>query len=388
MYGTPIGTLYESGDRFGMTFDQDYIAASPPPVLSLAFLNTRGRPRAPTNTSVRIIPFFANLLPEPNSRLRHYLAAQSDVDERDNMALLDAFGGDLPGAVTMTRGEWDVPRRFQRTSARSRRALRFSLGGVQMKFSVRRVGESFILPADGVGGTHILKLPEPGKPDLAENEAAMMRFAAQCGIEVPAVQLVSAKSVQGLPDDFSNFRGSAYVIERFDRSPHGPIHAEDFAQILETNPEDKYERTSFDNLMHLCAIVGDDDLAEFVRRLVFTIAIANADAHLKNWSMRYIDPYRAALSPAYDYVCTGAYPGYDDFLALPLADTVRWEGITRETFFRAARNARVAQHVVRSALSDMLARITEAWPLLRDDTGSHVRTIVERQLRMPLFKAA
>ena len=74
-------------------------------------------------------------------------------------------------------------------------------------------------------------------------------------------------------------------MERFDRSQGGPIHIEDFAQIMRVHPEDKYERTSFDNLMRVCwAVMGEDALAEFVRRLVFTIAIGNADMHLKNSS--------------------------------------------------------------------------------------------------------
>jgi len=309
-----------------------------------------------------MVPFFANLLPEPNSRLRHYLAAQADVDEHDDMALLDAFSNDLPGAVTLSRGEWEVPERFRRTARQPRRALRFSLGGVQMKFSVQREGDGFVLPPDGTGGTHILKLPDADKPDLPENEAAMMRFAARCGIDVPDVQLIAAKSVAGLPDVFANFEGTAYVIERFDRSPRGAIHIEDFAQVLRSNPEQKYEHTSFDNLMRLCSLIGEESLGEFVRRLVFTIAIANSDTHLKNWSFRYPDRYRAVLSPAYDYVCTAAYRGFDDSLAFPLAGAARWAAITPDSFIRAARNARVAQPVVRSAVTEMLARIAAVWP--------------------------
>lgn len=386
LYGVDIGTLFEADNRYGMTFNERYVETTPPPVLSLSFLNTHGRPSAPKNTSLRLLPFFANLLPEPNSRLRQYLAAQSNVSDRDDMGLLNALGSDLPGAVTLVPDMWE-PEQHRDQTRSDLRPLRFSLGGVQMKFSVCRDGNDFVLPQDGKGGTYILKLPDAGKPDLPQNEAAMMEFAGRCGIAVPNVQLIEASSVRGLPTPFADFKGPAYVIERFDRSPAGRIHIEDFAQITRVNPEDKYERTSFDNVMRVCSILGEHAVAEFVRRLVFTIAIANADMHLKNWSVRYEDRYRATLAPAYDYVCTAAYAGYDDALALPFAGVLQWNAVTLETFLRAARAARVHPHLVKVAVSDIKDRIENAWPDIRRDIPADIRKVVERQLSLPLFKA-
>jgi serine/threonine-protein kinase HipA len=268
--------------------------------------------------------------------------------------------------------------------------LRFSLAGVQMKFSVKKEGDVFELSPDGAGGTHILKLPEAGKPELPENEAAMMRFAAECGIETPSLRLVRREAVRGLPERFADFDGYAYVIQRFDRASDGRrVHVEDFAQILSVHPDDKYERTSFDNLMRICwNVMGDAALAELVRRLVFSIAIANADMHLKNWSVRYANPRVPALAPAYDYVCTAAFAGYDDFLALPLAKTRHWEAVDVHAFLRAARNARVPPRIVQQAVEDTIVRIRDVWPRVRDATPESAKRIVERQLASRLFTAA
>jgi serine/threonine-protein kinase HipA len=388
LYDLPIGTLFEVGDRYGMTFTQEYAESYPPAVLSLSFLGASGRPRSPRNTRLRMLPFFANLLPEPNSTLRRYLSRQAGVNERDDMELLRALGVDLPGAITLKSAEWESQTHLPvRQAIPAARPLRFSLGGVQMKFSVRADGARFVLPPDGVGGTHILKLPEVSKPHLPENEASMMRLAAACGIPVPATKLVTATEVTGLPDRFSSFGGSAYIIERFDRAQIGKVHVEDFAQILRVMPEDKYERNSYDNLMRLCSQVLDEDgLADFVRRLVFTIAISNADMHLKNWSIYYPDRFKPLLSPAYDYVCTAAYPEYDNFLGLPLADTVQWSAITHDTFSRAARNARASARAVKRAVDEMTGTVKTVWMRARGDVPNNIRTVIDRQLEMPLFR--
>ena len=55
-------------------------------------------------------------------------------------------------------------------------------------------------------------------------------------------------------------------------------------------PDDKYSGASYEGLAHLVgALCGDEDLLEFVRRVVFVILSGNTDAHLKNWSLIYPD---------------------------------------------------------------------------------------------------
>jgi serine/threonine-protein kinase HipA len=51
--------------------------------------------------------------------------------------------------------------------------------------------------------------------------------------------------------------------------------------------EDKYKKRSYANIASvLWAETGDKGKFEFVRRLVFSVVIGNADMHLKNWSLR------------------------------------------------------------------------------------------------------
>lgn len=385
-----IGTLFEMNDRYGFAFDEKYRRERPAPILSLSLLNRARQPRAPGTTHMRIPPFFANLLPEPNSRLRTYLAAQNRVDPRDDLGLLRVLGVDLPGAVTLESSDsWEEESPTTRPYVTpTRRVLRFSLAGVQMKFSVRKDGTRYVVPTDGIGGTHILKLPDPAKPDLPENEAAMMRFAAACGIETPPIELVPLDAVDGVPDPFGALRGNAYIIERFDRYEGRRIHIEDFAQIFRVYPDEKYERKSFDEMLGLCyRILGEAAAADFVRRLVFSIAVANADMHLKNWSVRYATPAVPMLAPAYDYVCTAAYSGYDDFLALPLANVRHWAAIRDDTFSAAARNARIHRSLVLAAAHDMRDRIADAWPKTRKHVPTMVHRVIERQLATPFFRA-
>ena len=100
----------------------------------------------------------------------------------------------------------------------------------------------------------------------------------------------------------------AFVIRRFDRSEDGPIHIEDFAQISVRYPHQKYEGLSYRNIATVLGIETSlSDVAEFIRRLVYSTLIGNDDMHLKNWSLIYYDRRNASLSPAYDLLSTIPY---------------------------------------------------------------------------------
>ena len=54
--------------------------------------------------------------------------------------------------------------------------------------------------------------------------------------------------------------------------------------------------------------MGVEALQDFVKRLVFTMAIGNTAMHLKNsGSLIYRDTRTPALAPVYDYLCASAY---------------------------------------------------------------------------------
>ncbi|MCM5555307.1 type II toxin-antitoxin system HipA family toxin [Pleomorphomonas sp. NRK KF1] len=321
LHGRTIGTLTRvAGDRVLFAFNEAYIADPERPTLGLFFKDQAGALRTdfpPVQT--KLPPFFSNLLPE--GPLRRYLADAAGVHSEREFFLLWALGRDLPGAVTVTPADGEAwpPEAMAPHGERhppQSNMLRFSLAGVQLKFSaVAGARGGLTVPASGVGGDAIVKLPSSDFAGVPENEYSMMRLADLIGMDVPRVDLVDIDAIDGLPDGAGRFGGKAFVIERFDRLPGGGrAHIEDFAQVFGVYPDDKYRKAGMRSVARVIAAEGTDaDIREFVRRLTFNTLIGNGDMHLKNWSLIYRDGRTASLAPAYDFVSTVAYIPGDRF---------------------------------------------------------------------------
>src|SRR3546814_325288 len=238
LHGRRIGTIARlDGDRSIFFFDEAYANDPARATLSLAYRDTHGalidQPRA---YQTRIEPFFSNLLPE--GTLRDYLARRAGVKSLREYLLLAQLGADLPGAVTAVPVEgWDTPVEAdgEGIAAEAKHALRFSLAGVQLKFSAVKNqgrGGGLTIPVTGTGGDWIIKLPSARFPDVPENEYAAMLLARRLGIDIPDVDLVPIDSIAGLPEGIHRYGAPAFAIRRFDRSPDGPVHIEDFAQVF------------------------------------------------------------------------------------------------------------------------------------------------------------
>lgn len=136
-------SVAHGGDRTIFTFNEHYAQRLDRPTLSLSFKDAPGGPITDIPaTQRRVAPFFANLLPE--GVLREYLATRAGVHSVREFFLLWVLGQDLPSAVTMAPadGEACPPQtgglRAKGTSQEHEAALRFSLAGVQLKFSAIR----------------------------------------------------------------------------------------------------------------------------------------------------------------------------------------------------------------------------------------------------------
>ncbi len=245
--------------------------------------------------------------------------------------------------------------------------LKFSLAGVQLKFSAIRDSESGLtIPVHGRGGTWITKLPSSTFSLVPENEYTMLAFARRVGIDVPEIGLIDSAEIANIPTGVRTDLGKAMYIERFDRAGDRRIHVEDFAQIFCQYPADKYKNVSYANMLRgIWQTMGQDQTKEFVRRLVFSMAIGNADMHLKNWSVIYPDGRTPKLAPAYDYVSTIAYIP-DDKLALTIARTKEWRQITEDRLERFARRAAVPRGIVLDAAREMVDRVRTELPHLND----------------------
>ncbi len=359
-----VGTITNvDSDHNVFAFDEAYLENPDRPTLSLGFLDGEGgisaSARAP---QVRLPPFFANLLPE--GHLRSYLAARGGVNPVRDFPLLWLLGEDLPGAVVarhsdgMTSAQDDPHEVVSRTVESNPAVLKFSLAGIQLKFSaIREASGGLTIPVHGKNGDWIAKLPSTVYALVPENEYAMLSFARRVGIDVPEAGLLEAAKIGNLPPEVRADLGNALYIKRFDREDGTRVHIEDFAQVFGQYPSDKYRNVTYANMLDgIWRALGDREAAEFVRRLVFSIAIGNADMHLKNWSVIYRDGKSPTLAPAYDYLSTIVYLP-DDKLALTIARTKDWEHISRDRLTAFARRAGVPRGIVLSAAEDMVDRV-------------------------------
>ncbi len=396
LYGQLIGTLTRlPGDRVLFAFTDDYIADESRATHSLSFKDTLGslitdvRP-----TQTRLPVFFANLLPE--GTMREYLAARAGVKPEREFFLMAILGRDLPGALQIRPAgdailldeNVDVSAN-EVESAGAQPMLRFSLAGVQLKFSaVKEATGGLTIPADGVGGSWIVKLPSTKFQDVPENEFSMMELARRVGISVPETALIPINDISGLPAGIDAIGKNAYVVKRFDRAANGErVHIEDFAQVFGVYPERKYDRASYRNIAEVIwTEMGEVGIAEFLRRLVFNILIGNADMHLKNWSLIYPDRRRAALAPAYDFVSTIAYLP-DDRLALTFVDSKQFSSITYDQFERFAAKARLPMKLTLNTVRETVARFAETWRNSQDVLNNeHLRESINRHLQsVPLW---
>ncbi|MYB88553.1 MAG: type II toxin-antitoxin system HipA family toxin [Proteobacteria bacterium] len=392
LYGVPVGTLTRvQGDRTLFTFHDDYIQDENRAVLGLGFKDQFGQLITEfPSYQTRVMPFFSNLLPE--GRMRTYLARLAGVDSKREFFLLWALGGDLSGAITIRSAEgddWPLQTDEGEHDGREHhaRALRFSLAGVQLKFSaLGEMRSGLSIPAKGIGGSWIIKLPSLEFEGVPENEYSMMTLARLLGMDVPALDLVDIDAIDNLPEGLGRLKGQALVIERFDRLPDGRgEHIEDFAQVFGVYPEAKYNKGSTRSIARVIGAEGTlNDIGEFIRRLTFNTLIGNGDMHLKNWSLIYPDQRRAALAPAYDFVSTIAYLPYDQ-AALKVSRTKRFDEFTEDELSHLAAKARLPERLVLDTARETVALFHQYWqaeknhlPLTQDvidAIDSHIKKI-------------
>lgn len=368
LYNERIGTLtLLPGDQTLFAFDQKYIDDPNRKVLSLSFKDVLGGIITDVRlTRTRVPPFFSNLLPE--GMLRDYLAQKAGINPKREFFLLWVMGRDLPGAITITPAEgepWPPEKDGVAPLGQIARetAFRFSLAGVQLKFSaVMEANGGLTIPVQGVGGAWIVKLPSMKYEGVPENEFAMMRLARAVGIDVPEVRLVQLKEIAGLPEDLARLEGNALAVKRFDRREDGrAIHIEDFTQVFGLYPERKYERASYRNIAEvLRAETGEDCIIEFIRRLVFSALIGNADMHLKNWSLIYPDGKGASLAPGYDFVSTISYLP-DTRMALTLGRSKKMTDLSLDQLAYFAAKARLPEKQVLDTGRETVEKFMDAW---------------------------
>ena len=126
---------------------------------------------------------------------------------------------------------------------------------------------------------------------------------------------------------------------------------------------------------------GGEAVAEFVRRLVFSVVIGNADTHLKNWSLLFPDRGRPVLSPGYDFVATLPYIP-NDTLALSFPGSRSLAEITPDQMRSFADKARIPASQLWKIAVETAQKTEAGWKSLEqaDLLPKDLRTSIQRQI--------
>ena len=346
-----------------------------------------GTPTGPRD--IRGLDFFENMLPEGPALAR--MAALARVRPADTYGILASFGRDCAGAVVLlpdgeqpgTQGRGGYT---PMTSADLRqvigdldaaplgaapeRGFRPSLPGFQRKALLGRAADgTWQLPYGDAPSTWILK-PDGPHP-MAANEATCLRLAAACALDAAQAELLD---VAGLP---------VLAVRRYDRlaSPGedlpARVHQEDGCQATTTPPGMKYEEQGGPQLRDLASMLrnyGDPaDVTRLLRRTTFNMAVGNANAHAKNFSVLHdADSPAISLAPLYDVLSTIALELTDSAGRPMHADTHLGQRVGGQSDIRKVTAAslvdeavawgirrRAASTVVAETLDQILAVIPE-----------------------------
>jgi serine/threonine-protein kinase HipA len=393
LHGQLVGYLagFQSG-RNVLTFLDEFRGDSRRPTFSLTthpkFPVSSKLMSEPWTRSQRLHPILSNLLPEGS--LRDLIAQGLKVHQDNEFQIFSYLGQDLPGAIVASPlSPDDVPDSvlealhvrsykdlnlvgFQKLSAENK----FSLAGVQMKFSMKAKDGRYNLSTADALGDWIIKTPSTKHKDVPLNEYTAMTLASLVGVEIPEIQLVELDKVDNLPPINLPDERYAFAIKRFDREAISSsesvsrIHMEDFAQVLVKYPHEKYDSANYEQIGRILYQFSGDPLADtqqFARRVLVNILLANGDAHLKNWSLLYTDQVTPRLSPAYDILTTSVYIEGERNFALNLGKTKDWYQVSYQNFQAWAEKSGIPWRAIKPHLADVMDKARTLWtPALKN----------------------
>lgn len=371
LHGQLVGMLREKDNgNLQFRYTDAYIEENGPPLS----LNMPVRSEAYPHRDC--LAYFGNLLPEEDVRAQ--LALAVGISASNDYRLLDRFGGDVAGAVTLidpgAPEQVPVPSTLEvldearldellfhlpqrPLGADEKGEIRLSLAGAQNKLPVVETKDGFALPhGSALPTTHILK-PEPERlPGLVGNEFFCMRLAEAADLPVSRVE--RAVTTSGLP---------YLIVERYDRDltqePIRRLHQEDLCQALGKLQSEKYQddggptvRQAFELIdRHSSAPIRDRP--QMWMALVFNALIGNCDAHGKNYSFLY-DTAAPSLAPLYDLVSTVVYDNLTTRLAMSINGARRLEEVNRSCWDDLAEAVGVAKRFVAQRMEPFVDRVT------------------------------
>lgn len=379
-----VGTL--SRDAVGATAfvpDEAYLRDDARPILSLSWVGadpdaTRARLAMRTDKIALyggLPPWFEGVLPE--GALRELVAAEMGPGDHGSFDVITRLGADLAGAVLVVpentealdaAGPLDLAKVAGFRAPVPKGFVKFSLAGVQLKFTTSLRKDRFTAPARAGEGRYILKLDSEKHPRLPQAEFSGMTLAGLAGVRTAPFRLIERAAIADVPAELI-VGDHALAVERFDRLEDGRrTHIEDMAQILGAVGDQKYTKGNSETVLRMIQRFSTDwrdDVVEGVRRLVVDVMLGNGDNHLKNWSFIFPAPGQVRLSPAYDIVPTVLYG--DTTLALPFAGVQRFSSLSLHQFDRVASYLRLDPAWIRREVKTTVQRALDTWPAAMAD---------------------
>jgi serine/threonine-protein kinase HipA len=402
-----VGTITRDGDgAVSFSVAESYLRDEDRPILSLAwhnpFSDENSRDRlASRNDKIGVNgslpPWFSGLLPE--GALRELVLAEMGPGDHDQFDVLTRLGADLPGAVLVipetqapiSAGPLDFVAVAGFKAASAQGLVKFSLAGVQLKFTGNADGDRLTLPGQGDSGRCIVKVASERYQSLPETEYAAMSLARLIGVNAAPCRLVPSAAVHGVPSALLGFGESVLVVDRFDRAADDiRIHIEDAAQVLGAVGDRKYTMATTETVLNMINRFSTDrrtDVLEAIRRIVADTLLGNGDSHLKNWSFLFPQPGQVRLSPAYDIVPTILYQPRDT-MALQFAGTNSFDGVTLRRFDRVASFLQLDPRLVRGEVKTTIQLAQKLWPdaaraLLSEE---HANTLMRRMQDLTIVR--
>ena len=257
----------------------------------------------------------------PEEAARQLMAQDAKVDVSDRFALLEYYGAESAGAISLLMQDCppvqqnqfvdlsyeSLSKRINKlpTASLAQEApKRMSLAGAQHKLPVCFNPDTYQLsePEGDTASSFILKPNHSDSnqyPHTVINEWFVMRLAQSVGLEVPDVYYLK------VPEP-------VYLIERFDRQKTSTAtlrnHVIDGCQLLQITPEQKYQQCTLENLLKLSEKCNQKATSRrtVFEWIVFNFLVGNDDAHLKNISF-YTYKTGFSITPFYDLLSTSCY---------------------------------------------------------------------------------
>jgi len=343
--------------------------------------------------------FCKGLLPE--GRQLAEMARLARVAANDVHALLDRFGRDVAGALTISAQEPNVRRESvvalseddlaDEVAALTEQALglhddsELSIAGLQDKMLLVDLGNGqWGRPVHGRPSTHILKLDDRRRPGLIAAEAQCLALARSLDLTTVDATVYTIADLECL------------IVSRFDRRVDHDgtvhrVHQEDACQALGRDLDanrgrGKYESGGGPSLGEVAGLLErfardiPYELARLLAVTTFNVVIGNADAHGKNLALLHPDAETVKLAPLYDTVPTVLWPQLRTAGAMSI--NARWEldGITTEDLVDEAGRWSLEPGRARAVVDETLEQLRTAVGAGVIDSGSQLTEHVQRRI--------